>query len=135
MENDFKLSGVKYIQGARAQREPSLFNQKPRIIRHFLGQRNKEGLIYLIRNVNFEQVENTSVDIVASALNEIDTAFFWGKPAIISSHRVNYIGSVVPENRNRNLVLLKKLLNRIVEKHPTVEFMSSDKLGDLIAKS
>lgn len=135
LENDFKLSGIKYVQGSRAQREPSSINESPRIKRHFMGQQNEEGLIYLIRNVNFEQAENPNIDIVASALQEIDTAFFWAKPAIISSHRVNYIGSIVPENRKRNLVLLKKLLNKIIEKHPTVEFMSSDQLGDLIAKS
>ncbi|RPA66590.1 hypothetical protein EF405_20100 [Cyclobacteriaceae bacterium YHN15] len=135
LENDFKLCGIKYVQGSRAQREPTLINMRPSIKRHFMGQKSKEGLIYLIRNVNFEQAENANIDIVPSALKEIESAFFWRKPAIISSHRVNYIGSIVPENRNRNLVYLKKLLNRIVEKHPTVEFMSSDQLGDLIAKS
>lgn len=135
LENDFKLSGIKYIQGARAQREPSSTNQRPIIKRHFMGQQNKEGLIYLIRNVNFEQTENPNIDIVASALKEIDAVFFWGKPAVISSHRVNYIGSIDPENRRRNLILLKNLLNKIIKKYPKVEFLSSEQLGDIIANN
>jgi hypothetical protein len=135
LEDVFFKSGIKYIQGARAQREPISLLEPPKIKRHFLGSKNKDGLLYLIRNVNFEQAENPSIDIVASALKEIESAFFWGKPAIISSHRVNYIGSIDPDNRKRNLSLLKNLLKKIIIRHPTVEFMSTDELGKLIEKN
>ena len=54
------------------------------------------------------------------------------KPAIISSHRINYIGSLVEENRAYNLSRLNNLLKIILEKWPDIEFMTSDQLGDLI---
>ena len=57
------------------------------------------------------------------------------KPAIISSHRVNYIGSLEPSNRSHGLHQLKKLLKQIVNKWNDVEFMTSAELGELMRKS
>ena len=65
-------------------------------------------------------------------MKEIDLAFFWKKPAIISSHRLNFIGSMQSKNRGNNLILLDELLKKILKKYPEVEFMTSDLLGDLI---
>ena len=67
-------------------------------------------------------------------MKEISTAFFWKKPAIISSHRVNYIGSINPKNRDKNLSLLQDLLGKNSQSWPEVEFMSTDELGDTITK-
>lgn len=131
IEPYFKANGIAYIQGARAQREPSP-GFKKKIKHHFLGQKSPSGLTYLIRNVHFEQVENKDKDWVDSAMEEIKTAFFWHKPAIISSHRVNYIGTLDPDNRSRNLKLLATLLKSIVHEYPDIEFMSSDELGNVI---
>jgi hypothetical protein len=69
---------------------------------------------------------------VNTAIRQIQTSFFWGKPAIISTHRLNYIGSIEKSNRSKNLKLLKTLLKEIVKRYPEVEFLSSDKLGDII---
>jgi hypothetical protein len=60
------------------------------------------------------------------------TAFRWNKPAIIGMHRINFIGSLVRENRELNLVMLKKLITLILKEWPDVEFMTSDELGKLI---
>ena len=65
-------------------------------------------------------------------MEEIRVAFKWGKPAVISSHRVNYVGSIDPSNRDNGLDKLKKLLNKVLKKWPDVEFMTSAELGDLI---
>ena len=67
-----------------------------------------------------------------SCLKEIKTAFTWRKPAIIASHRVNFIGYINPDNREQNLKLLVELLRKIVKKWPEVEFMTSDQLGKLM---
>ncbi len=97
-----------------------------------MGKKSQDGLIYLIRNVNFEPVENPNKDWVGNAMKEIETAFLWKKPAIISTHRVNFMGTLDPNNRKRNLQLLSRLLKTIVKKYPNVEFMSSDQVGGLI---
>jgi endonuclease IV len=43
---------------------------------------------------------------------------------------VNYIGSLNEENRSKGLRQLKELLNKIIEKWPEVEFMTSPQLGE-----
>lgn len=132
LEKVFKDNGIKYIQGSRAQREPISIDQPFKIYRNYCGKKSQDGLTYLVRNVGFEQIESGDENIVNTALKQIQTSFFWGKPAIISTHRVNYIGSSEMSNRNKNLKLLKTLLKEIVKRYPEVEFLSSDKLGDVI---
>ena len=63
----------------------------------------------------------------------MEVAFLWRKPATISSHRVNYIGFLHSENRERSLKKLEELLSRMLKKWPDIEFMTSSELGDLIA--
>ncbi len=129
LEPHFKVNGVQIIQGSRAQRQPIFGENNFQIKRHYLGKKNISKMVYLVRNVNFEQIESGSSNLVGSALKEIETAFFWRKPAIISSHRVNYIGSLSQKNRNQNLMLLKELLDSILKRFPDVEFLSTDELG------
>ena len=74
-------------------------------------------------------------DHVDVALNQIERAFKFNKPAIINSHRVNYVGSIHPENRTNGLKLLSNLLIRMINKWPDLIFMSSDELGKIIEKS
>ena len=100
----------------------------------FWGDKNEVGQIYWRRNVMFEPSRNPEFDWVKSAMKEIEIAFRWGKPAMINSHRVNFIGSISPENRANGLRLLKKLLIAMLEKWPDIEFMSSDELGDFMVK-
>jgi hypothetical protein len=47
-------------------------------------------------------------------------------------HRLNVIGAIDESNRTTNLELLKKLLTKVLQFYPDVEFMSSDELGNLI---
>ena len=68
-------------------------------------------------------------------MSDIAIAFKWNKPAIISSHRVNYIGSLNPANRSHGLKHLEDLIQQIVRKWSNVEFMTSSELGTLISKS
>ena len=58
--------------------------------------------------------------------------FFWNKPAIICTHRLNYVGYLDNGNRDNNLILLELLLSKIKKKWPNVEFMSSNELLELI---
>lgn len=125
--------GVTFIQGTHIQRVPiSDSNREIKRKYHYLGQANSNKQSYLVRNVRFEPTEDKNTNAVHDTLRQIEKAFRYKKPAIISSHRVNYIGSISSKNRNYNLILLKKLLMEIVNRYPEVEFMSSDQLGQLI---
>ena len=64
----------------------------------------------------------------------IDDAFKWRKPAVISTHRANYVGGMQPENRDKGLSQLKSLIRQIQKNWPEVIFLSSSQLGDLITK-
>ncbi len=101
---------------------------------HKLGDQNEYGQTYLIRNVTFEPaLNNTSDDHVDGCLKDIATAFRFNKPAIISSHRLNYVGFIDEKNRDENLNMLNKLLDQILKRWPDVEFLNSLQLGNLIA--
>jgi hypothetical protein len=131
MEKVMHNYGVRYFQGGVVQRSP-IVNGSKEIIRRYTGQKNKLGQIYLVRNCRFEPSSDPDKDWVDSCLSEINTAFRWKKPAIIESHRVNFIGYINPENRDRNLKLLHELLTAILKKWPDVEFMTSVQLWQLI---
>ena len=125
---------VQFIQTKGYQKFPlSNTDKKRKLIRHHLGKRNDLDQIYLIRNSVFEPSQSVyEKDEVKECLLNIKNAFFWKKPAIITSHRLNYIGSLNEENRNQNLKKLDNLLKQILIKWPDVEFMTSDKLGEII---
>ena len=127
LESALASKGVKLIQGERGQITPSSSGEIS-IRRSFTGQRNALGQLYSVRNVKFEPFEDPSRDWVASALEEIGASFSWGKPAIISTHRVNYVSGMDANNRDQNLRLLDQLLQSILAKWPDVEFISSDQL-------
>ncbi len=133
LEKTAAENGIKFISASKIQRE-SLGNGQTRKVLHWLGQKNNHGQHYITRNCFFEPSQHGK-EWVDSCLNDISIAFKWHKPAVISSHRVNYIGSLAPSNRHRGLKQLEKLLSEIVRKWPGVEFMTSVKLGNLIAIS
>lgn len=128
-------AGVNVFQGSRVQHQPEPSTGKNRLIRHYTGERNKLGQLYLVRNAAFEPSTNPGKDWVGSCFTEIKRSFLLNKPAIISSHRLNYIGAINPHNRDKNLELLGNLLVKILNKWPDVEFLTSDQLGKIILDS
>ena len=134
LEKNLALHGITFISQSKIQNEPLGYG-KTRKVFHYLGMKNKFGQIYITRNCFFEPGSLLKKDWVGSCMNEIELAFRWHKPAIISSHRVNYIGSLNKDNRINNLNLLHKLLADITRRWPDVEFMSTDQLGSLILES
>jgi hypothetical protein len=122
--------GIKYISASKIQTE-TLGNGVTKKHFHWTGQKTPYGQYCITRNCFFEPSAGNH-DWISSCLNEINTAFRWKKAAVISSHRVNYIGALYPENRDRGLRGLKRLLREIVKRWPDIEFMTSKELGDLI---
>lgn len=98
------------------------------------GKSSKFGLHYHFRNCAFEPTDEAYRG-TGLTLRQIDAAFRWKKPAIISSHRVNFVGGIDPKNRSQGLTELRKLLTEIRKNWPDAEFMSSKEYLDLISKN
>ena len=122
MHAQLNEDGIKYIDMARSRVQPT-YNGTKKKKYHYLGQKNEFDQQYITRNVMFEPNKDDK-SAVKRALNEIETAFKYNKPAIISSHRVNFVGGKSIENREKGLKDLKALLDAIVKKWPDVEFVA-----------
>ena len=139
LEKDLHEAGIRYINTGKKQREP-LGNGQYKVNTRYLGCKNQYGQLYLTRNCFFEPSAcgdevPENYDWLNYCLKEIEIAFRWHKPATISSHRVNYIGYLHPENREKGLKALSQLIGEIIKRWPDVEFMTSVELGDLIAST
>ena len=130
LNNTLIENGIKFRSAAKIQHEP-LGLGRIRKTYHYLGQKDKTGIKYIVRNCSFEP-SRPGNDWVDRCLNDIKIAFRWNKPAIISTHRVNYIGSLDPNNRDKGLKELKRLLTEITRNWTNVEFMTTVQLGELI---
>lgn len=124
---------VVFLQGIDVQSCPKGTGQMVRI-KHRTGERNARGQLYLVRNSFFEPAANEQMDWVSRCLKEIETAFMWNTAAIVSVHRVNFIGELVEANRTRNLRLFEDLLRKITRRWPDVTFATTSALGDRFLK-
>jgi hypothetical protein len=96
-----------------------------------LGIQKGQKHVTIVRNCMFEP-NSKDIDWVKFTFDQINAAFFWGRPAIISSHRVNFCGHIDPENRKKGLVALQALLQKVLKTWPEVEFVSVDELVKII---
>lgn len=125
--------GVIGLQGMKYQKTPTGKDSKVNLIPSFTGKQNELGQIYMVRNSVFEPSQMPkSYNNIKNCLRGIENAFLFKKPAIITSHRLNYIGVISPENRDENLEMLEELLKQILKRWPDVIFMSSDQLADYL---
>ena len=92
------------------------------------GHQRGQDHVTVVRNVVFEPNKDMGFDPVERAMQQINAAFRWRKPAIVSSHRVNYCGHIDESNRKRGLDALGILLQQITQRWPEVEFISVDQL-------
>jgi hypothetical protein len=123
--------GIHYLQGIAYQYIPKVGSKKLTRKWHHTGERNDRGQLYLVRNAFFEP-SLTKHKTIEETLQRIEIAFRWKKPAIIGSHRLNFIGYINQRNRDTNLKLFTSLLQTILQRWPDVEFMTSDRLGEII---
>lgn len=132
LEKTLATHGVTYIQGLVNQLQPIEGDGfKYKKIYHYQGQKNKHGQRYFMRNAFFEPAVKPDFDWESDCLSRIKIAFSLKKPAIISSHRLNYMGFLNSSNREANLKRLQTLLFKIKKTWPEVQFMSTDQLGPL----
>ncbi|MGM1051155.1 MAG: hypothetical protein ACQEXO_02005 [Pseudomonadota bacterium] len=128
LESTLAEQGVRLLQTQRGRVDPQP-DGSVRIRRHHTGQRNALQQRYSVRNVHFEPYLESRRDWAAQAMSEIKQAFLLGKPAVICSHRINYVSGMSTAHRDRNLFLLDQLLTRMRHRWPDVEFISSDELS------
>ncbi len=102
---------------------------------HYTGQKNRYGQIYTVRNCGYEPAYYQNADdCVESCFTAICHSFDNKKPAIINSHRFNYIGTINPKNAENNLIGLRNLLMKIKKRYSDVEFVSSSDLMEIIVQ-
>ncbi len=113
-------------------REPDLTGSR-KYHEFSLGDTNNLN-IPLVRNALFEpsMFRFGIKDPVNRCLSDMAIAFRMHKPAIICSHRINYVGYIVESNRDRTISMLCKLLSIAIKKWPDIEFMTSNQLGSMI---
>lgn len=135
LEMVLKSGGVKLIQGIRNQLAPTGSFGHYNSISHYFGELSQSGLKYSVRNCFLEPSMLPGKDWVDSCLAQIQNAFFWNKPAVICSHRINYIGFIDSRNRERGLRDLQTLMKKVLQKWPDVQFISTDQLDEMLASN
>lgn len=122
-DNILDSAGIRFLNVSRSSPYPAGGGEIK--YRYFItGQKGPGKLTYYVRNCVFEPTE-TDYRGIEPTLKQINAAFRWGKPAIVSTHRVNYTGGIDPTNRTQGLTELKKLLKAAVKMWPEIEFLSS----------
>lgn len=129
-EPDLLISGVQYLYVNTFNPVP---DGKGSLKYHFYrnGKKSPSGLIYYTRNCAFEPTA-PGYRGIDTTMKQIETAFRWNKPANISTHRVNFIGRISKDNRDKGLRELQSLLSAVIKKWPDVEFLSSAQMFDEI---
>lgn len=131
LDDVFASNGVSILQGMKKQYLPAYYGKHRSSVGHRTGEINKSGQLYMVRNCFFEP-SLIPGDPVRFCLSDIQNAFAWHKPAIITSHRLNFTGGIVPSNRDNNLEAFDKLLMNITRKWPDAEFMTTVQLAEHI---
>lgn len=124
-----KEEGVQLVSGQQTIPIPG---GKYKTVNKNWGTKNKHDQIHWRRNCMFEPARDQNLDWVGKCLAEIEIAFRWGKPAVISSHRENFTGSIFEENRAQSLEKLEGLLKTVQKKWPDVKFISSAQLAEIM---
>ena len=135
LEATFSELGIVGIQSSPWQNYPLGRNGEYKLRRkiRYTGQTNKNNQIYTVRNCSYEPAYNHNPENSAQlCFEEICRSFKDRKPAVINSHRLNYIGSINPDNSKENLKGLELLLNKVKETFHDVEFINTVELVDII---
>jgi len=127
-------AGVRYLDTPLIKQEHQGKGKHTKSV-NWTGRKNRAGMNLVVRNVVFEPTHDRGVDWVGYAMQQVEAAFRWHRPANISSHRVNYCGHIDPANRQQGLDALRTLLREIVKKWPDVEFMGTAEMLGFLGKA
>ena len=129
-ERELQKCGVTGIQSGAYQKHPKVgkVNEFRKEI-HYTGEHNEFNQVYTTRNGLFEPSLFPDEDVVAEALASIARAFENKKPAVLSTHRINYSSGLSAANKEQTLQKLDNLLGEVCKRWPQVEFMHSAELN------
>lgn len=128
IERVLNEGGVRLIQTIRRNNPAYLSSSRY----FYQGQHNDLGQTYSIRNCVFEPATNEGGSTVDSLINQVCAIFNQHKIAVFSTHRINYVSGIGEQNRERTLELLDGFLATVLRKYPDVEFISSNKLLEVL---
>jgi hypothetical protein len=121
-------TGASIIQGLYFRND---FELNFRGKKEYRFSNNHSNAVNLIRNCFFEPSTYQNYDWISNCLYEIEAAFRFNKPAIISSHRLNYMSGIFQENAEKGLKMLDLLLAQIIKRWPDVNFVTTNELSKL----
>ena len=125
-----RKGGIRQLTLKKMQIEPQGNGKTKRKFR-YLGLRSSQDQVYLTRNCFFEPSELGELAL-SKCLQNIQNAFLNSQPAVISTHRWNYIGRIDENNSSVSLKLLDRLIRSIISRWPDAVFIDSSTLGRLI---
>lgn len=96
---------------------------------HYSGQKSKYGMLYSIRNCDYEpSLDGFTVETEEKCIRQIEEAFHNQKPAVINTHRLNYVGGIEEDHAEAARNGLMHILAAVVQRYPNVEFLSTPEL-------
>lgn len=103
--------------------------------KHFrFGHVSDEGIIHFVSNCAFEPA-SWDYKGIGKTLKQVEVAFNCGKPALINTHRVNFIGSRNKSVSNKSLTELALLIQAMINKWPDIEFLGAGEFVTLLKMS
>lgn len=125
-EDDLISAGIKFMNVNHVMPIPD-GKGGVTIKRNYVTKKKNNGLTHYLRNCAFEP-SGPNYKGIGLTLKQIESAFFWNKPAIISTHRVNFVGGMNEGNRTHGLNELNLLLKEVMKRWPDVLFLSTREL-------
>lgn len=98
----------------------------------YTGKKGNNGIIYSVRNCQFEPAINKACLNVEALMKQVDEIFKHNKLAVFSTHRINYVGGIEESNRFQTLRVLDEFLTQLLKKYPDTIFMSSSDLLNIL---
>ncbi len=135
MEEPLQEAGINSIHTQCRHLDSNFISGRYRKRSHVSGQRSVHGPVFAVRNIHFEPFQCNDDSIVEFVVSKINQVFSWGGAAIMTTHRVNYVGGMDYRHRDRSLKLLERLLNTVVALHPSVEFVSASRLHSIMTST
>lgn len=131
VERAWSAGGVRFIitpgrryTGRDASGRPAFVDR-----RMLNGDMAASGCTYLVRDVYFEPALGHRAE---AALETVSNRFRLGRPALVETHRFNFVGDAA--DMARNLEETERLLATALARIPSLRFMSSEELGEAMRR-